>query len=88
MRRIEVAAIAATLVDKAMLLDHVGGVYGGTRRPARFMCLLLKMLQIQPEMDIVVALLQSDLKYVRILVGLLCLACIDFDHSQCDFVIS
>ncbi|KAF6174739.1 hypothetical protein GIB67_000237, partial [Kingdonia uniflora] len=43
-----------TPVDKAMELDYVGGTYGGNRKPTPFMCLVMKMLQIQPEKDIVV----------------------------------
>ncbi|GAB2277383.1 hypothetical protein Dimus_012086 [Dionaea muscipula] len=59
---------AETLVDKAMELDHVGGTYGGGRKPTPFMCLVMKMLQIQPEKDIVVEFIKNeDYKYVRIL---------------------
>ncbi|KAK9735495.1 hypothetical protein RND81_04G209100 [Saponaria officinalis] len=59
---------AETLVDKAMELDHVGGTYGGNRKPTPFLCLVLKMLQIQPEKDIVVEFIKNeDYKYVRIL---------------------
>ncbi len=47
---------------------HVGGTYGGARSPTPFMCLLLKMLQLQPEKDIVVEfIINDDYKYVRIL---------------------
>ncbi|PKI76167.1 hypothetical protein CRG98_003528 [Punica granatum] len=59
---------AETLVDKAMELDHVGGTFGGNRKPAPFLCLVLKMLQIQPEKDIVVEFIKNeDYKYVRVL---------------------
>ncbi|WOL00471.1 pre-mRNA-splicing factor 38 [Canna indica] len=59
---------AETLVDKAMELDHLGGTYGGSRRPTPFMCLILKMLQIQPDKEIVVEFIKNDeYKYVRIL---------------------
>lgn len=59
---------AETLVDKAMELDHLGGTFGGTRKPTPFMCLVMKMLQIQPEKDIVVEFIKNeDYKYVRIL---------------------
>ncbi|EOY26044.1 hypothetical protein QUC31_011906 [Theobroma cacao] len=59
---------AETLVDKAMELDHIGGTYGGNRKPTPFMCLVMKMLQIQPEKDIVVEFIKNDdYKYVRIL---------------------
>jgi len=56
------------LVDKAVALKCVGGTYGGTRKPTAFMCLILKMLQIQPEKDIIVEFIsQEDYKYIRIL---------------------
>eukprot|EP00808_Paulinella_micropora_P020495 g52847.t1 len=59
---------AESLVDKAVDLVCVGGTYGGQRKPTKFMCLLLKMLQIQPDKDIVVEfILNDDYKYVRIL---------------------
>ncbi|XP_068661079.1 pre-mRNA-splicing factor 38-like [Aristolochia californica] len=59
---------AETLVDKAMELDHLGGTYGGNRKPTPFMCLVIKMLQIQPEKEIIVEFIKNeDYKYVRIL---------------------
>lgn len=55
---------AETLVDKAMELDHLGGTFGGNRKPTPFMCLVMKMLQIQPEKDIVVEFIKNeDYKY-------------------------
>ncbi|CAI5491223.1 unnamed protein product [Closterium sp. Naga37s-1] len=51
-----------------MDLDHFGGTFGGNRKPTPFMCLILKMLQIQPEKEIVVEFIKnSDYKYVRLL---------------------
>ncbi|CAM9544295.1 unnamed protein product [Choristocarpus tenellus] len=59
---------AETLVDKAMLLTHVGGTYGGIQQPTKFLCLVLKMLQIQPEKEIVIEFIKNeDYKYVRVL---------------------
>ncbi|KAG9130816.1 hypothetical protein Leryth_016961 [Lithospermum erythrorhizon] len=59
---------AETLVDKAMEVDHLGGTFGGNRKPTPFICLVLKMLQIQPDKDIVVEFIKNeDYKYVRIL---------------------
>lgn len=56
---------AELLVDKAMELKYIGGVYGGNVKPSPFLCLILKMLQIQPEKDIVVEFItQPDFKYV------------------------
>ena len=61
MRRICFAA--ELLVDKAMELKYIGGVYGGNVKPAPFLCLILKMLQIQPEKDIIVEFIsQPDFK--------------------------
>jgi len=51
-----------------MELDHYGGTYGGNKKPSKFLCLILKMLQIQPERDIVLEfILNEDYKYVRLL---------------------
>ncbi|NWW18668.1 PR38A factor, partial [Falcunculus frontatus] len=59
---------AGLVVDKAMELKYVGGVYGGNIKPTPFLCLTLKMLQIQPEKDIIVELIKNeDFKYVRLL---------------------
>ena len=56
---------AETLVDKAMELDHIGGTFGGNRKATPFMCLTLKMLQIQPEKEIVVEFIKNeDYKWV------------------------
>jgi pre-mRNA-splicing factor 38A len=48
------------LVDKAMELDHFGGTFGGNRKATPFMCLTLKMLQIQPEKEIVVEFIKNE----------------------------
>eukprot|EP00026_Physarum_polycephalum_P009423 Phypoly_transcript_09546.p2 GENE.Phypoly_transcript_09546~~Phypoly_transcript_09546.p2 ORF type:complete len:213 (-),score=52.47 Phypoly_transcript_09546:695-1333(-) len=59
---------AATLVDRAMELDMYGGTYGGNKKPSKFMCLILKMLQIQPEKEIVVEFIKNEeYRYVRVL---------------------
>ena len=44
---------ASSLIGKAVELDHVGGTFGGNNKPTKFLCLVLKMLQLQPEKDIV-----------------------------------
>lgn len=55
-------------MDKAVALNHYGGTYGGNIKPTPFMCLLLKMLQIQPDKEIIVEYIKNeDYKYVRIL---------------------
>lgn len=44
------------------------GTFGGARNPSQFLCLTLKLLQIQPEPEVVREyILQEDSKYLRIL---------------------
>ncbi|KAL0422068.1 UNVERIFIED_CONTAM: Pre-splicing factor 38 [Sesamum latifolium] len=51
-----------------MELDHLGGTHGGNRKPTPFMCLVMKMLQIQPDKEIVVEFIKNpEYKYVRVL---------------------
>lgn len=55
---------AESLIDKAIEMKAIGGVYGN-QKPTEFLCLLLKLLQIQPEKEILVEYLQADeFKYV------------------------
>ncbi|XP_060532507.1 pre-mRNA-splicing factor 38 [Cylas formicarius] len=62
------ALTAELLVDKAMELRFIGGIFGGNIKPTPFLCLTLKMLQIQPEKDIVVEFIKNEeFKYVRAL---------------------
>jgi pre-mRNA-splicing factor 38A len=62
------ALSAETLVDKAVDIQYVGGTYGGNRSPTPFICLILKMLQIQPDKEIIVELIKNEeYKYVRAL---------------------
>ncbi|KAL4422553.1 hypothetical protein ABPG75_008750 [Micractinium tetrahymenae] len=59
---------AERLVDKAVELKEVGGMYGEPAKPTPFMCLILKMLQIQPDKDIIVEFIKNDdFKYLRLL---------------------
>lgn len=51
---------AETLVDKAMALTHLGGTFGGNMQPTKFLCLVLKMLQIQPEKEIIIEFIKND----------------------------
>ncbi|KAF7304645.1 hypothetical protein MKEN_01178400 [Mycena kentingensis (nom. inval.)] len=61
------ALTAETLIDKAIELKFIGGVYGN-QRPTEFLCLLLKLLQIQPDKEILVEYLRADeFKYLRAL---------------------
>jgi pre-mRNA-splicing factor 38A len=62
------ALSADSLVDKAIELQYIGGTYGGNRMPTPFICLVLKMLQIQPDKEIIVELIKNEeYKYVRAL---------------------
>ncbi|KAK0404205.1 hypothetical protein QR680_017340 [Steinernema hermaphroditum] len=59
---------AEDLVDKGLDLRYVGGVFSGNVKPTPFLCLCLKMLQLQPEKDIAVEFIrQEDSKYIRAL---------------------
>ena len=56
--------IAESIIDKAIEIRCIGGVYGN-QRPTEFLCLLLKLLQIQPEKEILIEYLRADeFKYV------------------------
>jgi len=62
------ALSAELIVDKAMEMRYVGGVYSGNIKPTPFLCLTLKMLQIQPEKDVIIEFIrQEDSKYLRAL---------------------
>jgi pre-mRNA-splicing factor 38A len=50
----------STILEKAIKLQYVGGVYGGNQRPSQFICLVLKLLQIQPEKDVILELISND----------------------------
>jgi len=64
------ALTAESIIDKALELRCIGGVYGN-QRPTEFLCLLLKLLQIQPEKEILVEYLQADeFKYLRALAAM------------------
>ena len=59
---------AGTVLDKAVELRSIGGSVGPTRKPSRFVCLTLKLLQIQPDPDVVLEYVKQDThKYVRLL---------------------
>lgn len=44
---------AESLIDKAKSLTCVGFSYGGFNRPCEFLCLLTKLLQVSPDLDII-----------------------------------
>lgn len=61
------ALSASTILPLAVSLHHIGGLVG-LQRPSHFLCLLQKLLQIQPEASIVQAYLDAkEFKYLRAL---------------------
>jgi pre-mRNA-splicing factor 38A len=59
---------AESLLDEAVKLRSVGGSVGPARKPSRFVSLALKLLQIQPDRDVVLEYITAeDHKYVRLL---------------------
>lgn len=59
---------AERIVDKAVALRFAGGMFGEPNKPTEFICLILKMLQIQPDREIILEFIKNDdFKYLRIL---------------------
>jgi pre-mRNA-splicing factor 38A len=59
---------AETIIDRAIALKYCGGTYGGNIKPTPFLCLVLKLLQLQPEKEIVIEFIRNeDFKYLRAL---------------------
>lgn len=57
-----------TIIDRALELKVIGGSYGAQQKPTEFLCLLLKLLQLQPTEEIVEAYINAEEhKYLRIL---------------------
>ena len=55
-------------MDKAVSLKYAGGTYAGNNKPTNFLCLILKLLQLQPEKDIIIEYIKNeDFKYLRLL---------------------
>ncbi|CRH00198.1 pre-mRNA-splicing factor 38A, putative [Plasmodium relictum] len=54
------ALTSESIIDQAINLKYVGGTYGGNRKPTRFLCLILKLLQIQPDKDIVYEYIKNE----------------------------
>ncbi|ETW35851.1 hypothetical protein PFTANZ_03444 [Plasmodium falciparum Tanzania (2000708)] len=62
------ALTSESIIDQAINLKYVGGTYGGNRKPTRFLCLILKLLQIQPDKDIIYEYIKNeDFVYLRAL---------------------
>ncbi len=70
-----------TLIDRASELDYLGFCYGGVNRPTPFLCLLMKMMQLEPDMETLLSFVEYsggspsndlesrtiDLRYLRAL---------------------
>lgn len=60
------ALTSASLLDRAVELDAIGGIYAGAQKTTDFICLLLKLLQLQPQKEIVLEYLSAkDFKWVE-----------------------
>lgn len=59
---------AESILDRALELDSVGGSFGAQQKPTEFLCLLLKLLQLQPSEEIVLTYIAAEeYKYLRLL---------------------
>jgi pre-mRNA-splicing factor 38A len=59
---------ADVLEKAAQSLKNVGGTFGPIRKPTKFLCLVLKLLQLQPDMELVRTFVHQDhFKYLRAL---------------------
>lgn len=54
------ALTAVSLIDRAAEVHYVGGTFGGHNRPCEFICLALKLLQLQPEKEIILEYLRAE----------------------------
>ena len=62
---------AETLIDRAIELNYIGSTFSHNSKATPFICLVLKLLQIQPDKEIIYEYInQDDYKYLRAL-GLL-----------------
>ena len=50
---------AETIIDKAIECNAIGGVHD-RQTPTPFMCLILKLLQLQPEKEILIEYLLAE----------------------------
>ena len=68
---IKICCTEKSLVEEASKLTEFGGNFGGNVMPTHFLCLLLKMLQLQPEHNIVIAYIEQTTSKFGILFALL-----------------
>jgi pre-mRNA-splicing factor 38A len=59
---------AESIIERAVALEYVGGTFSANTKPTPFICLVLKLLQIQPDKEIVYEYIANpDHKYLRAL---------------------
>lgn len=59
---------AESILDRALELNSAGASYGAQQKPTEFLCLLLKLLQLQPSEEIVLTYIGAEEhKYLRLL---------------------
>lgn len=59
------ALTAESFVDRTLELNYIGGTFG-LQRPSPFLCLVCKLLQIQPDKEIILEYLRyAEFKYLR-----------------------
>lgn len=57
---------AESLIDKALKLKCIGGLYSGAKKPTKFLCLLAKMLQMGLSKEIALEYLKArEYKYLN-----------------------
>lgn len=49
-----------SLLDKAVEIRCVGGTHGGQRKATKFLCLVLKLLQLQPDKEIIYEFISNE----------------------------
>lgn len=48
------------VIDRGVELRYIGGIYAGNIKPTPFLCLTLKLLQLQPEKDIIIEFIRQE----------------------------
>lgn len=62
------AATAEVVLEKAFELKYIGGTFGNFQQPTYFLCLILKLLQIKPDIEIILSFIHNEKnKYITIL---------------------
>lgn len=62
-----------TFVDRAQLIRGVGGLYGQHKAPSNFLCLFLKLLELEPSEEVIQNMLNTkcwQMKHLRLLAAL------------------